>query len=289
MNLKHLQAFLTLSEEKSFTKTAAVLGCAQSGITSRIQMLEEECGVALFERIGKSVSLTAEGEQLLPYAKRMLSLAAEIDTLYQKAGRISIGVTESIAACLLGGMLKEFAAHRPGTEICLNILDGKNYIQMLRDGEIDLAIVFDLPVKSKAVRVLQKKQENVALVVASTHELAARHSISPEDLQSCGMLLPLPDCPYRKLFEQKLRQEGVQLKAALETGSVSVIKESSLCGVGIGLLPEFAVKKELVYHMLEKMNYTLEHPVYIQMLIHPDKRISKDLEHFLEIAGQRLA
>lgn len=288
MNLKHLQTFVTLSEEKNFTKTASVLGCAQSGITARIKLLEEECGVQLFERMGKGVSLTAQGEKLLPYARKMLALSSEIDALYQKPAQLCAGVSESVACFLLSDIIKEFSANCPDTEIILKILDGKNYIQMLRDGEIDLAIVLDLPVKNGLIHVLQKRRENIILAAASTHELALCHSITPEDLQSCGMLLPLPDCPYRKLFELKLLSEGIRPKTALETGSVSVIKESSLCGAGLGLLPEFAVKKELVYHMLEKINYKIEYPVYTQILTHRDKWLSKDLENFLEIAKRHL-
>ena len=90
------------------------------------------------------------------------------------------------------------------------------------------------------------------------------------------------------LFEQKLLSEGVRAQTALETDAVSVIKESSLTGVGIGLLPEFAVKKELIYHMLEKINYKTDYPIFSQLLIHKDKWISPDLEHFLEIAARHL-
>ena len=108
MNFKHLQTFYTLSKEKNFTKTAALLGCAQSNVTTQIRLLESELGVLLFERIGRHISLTPEGERLLPYAKKMLSLSEEISSLYHHPGRLTIGVTESIAVYLSGDILKEF-------------------------------------------------------------------------------------------------------------------------------------------------------------------------------------
>ena len=288
MNLKYLQTFLTLSEERSFTKTAARLGCAQSGVTAHIRLLETELGTQLFERIGKTVSLTSNGERLLPYARKMLSLSEEIHTLYQDSGRLTIGVSESVANYLLEDILKEFSAVYPHTEIILKIADSSRCLPMLKSGEIDLAIVLDIPVKQGAIQVLQKRKENIILAAASTHELSGSHTISPECFHTYGILLPPPDCPYRRLFEQKLLSEGIRIRAALETDSVSVIKAISLCGAGLGLLPEFAVKKELIYHMLEKINYKTDYPIYTQILIHQDKWLSPDLKNFIETAKRHL-
>ncbi len=289
MNLRHLQTFCTLSKEKNFTKTAALLGCAQSNVTTQIKLLESELGVLLFERIGKHISLTLEGERLLSYAKKILSLSEEISSLYKHPGRLTIGITESIAAYLSGDILKEFLALYPDTEIFLKMLDGKDFCEMLCNGEIDLAIVLDLPVKQNSIQILHSKKEPVLLTAASTHELSGKTNLSPSDFETYGILLPLPDCPYRILLEQQLLSEGIRIKPVLETDSVSVIKESSLCGIGLGLLPEFAVKKELIYHMLEKINYKTDFPIYTQILIHKDKWVSPDLEHFLEIAKRHLA
>ncbi|MBO5372573.1 MAG: LysR family transcriptional regulator [Lachnospiraceae bacterium] len=288
MNLKHLKTFLTLTEEKSFTKTASTLNCAQSGVTAQIKALEEELGVQLFERMGKNVTLTAEGKRLVPYAIKMLNLSAEIDTLYQNFSRLTIGITDSIATYLFGDILKEYTALCPDAEIFLKIIGDFDYCQMLRDGEIDLAIVLDIPVKNKHIQVLQKRKENIALFAASTHALSGKHSVTTEDFKTHAMLLPPSNCPYRQLLEQKLHTEGIRPKIALETDSASIIKESSLSGIGIGLLPEFAIKKELIYHMFEKINYKMDYPIYTQILMHQDKWISKNLAQFIDVAKRHL-
>ncbi len=288
MNLKHLNTFLTLSECRSFTKTAERLDCAQSGVTTQIRQLEEELQVRLFERMGKTVLLTAEGEQLLPYARRMLSLSSQITALYRTPGRLTIGVTESIASYQFENILREYTALCPDTEIFLKMLSGKDYCQMLTDGEIDLAIVLDLPVKNSTVQTLVKRKENIVLFASSTHDLSGKTHIIPEDFKTHAVLLPPPDCSYRRIFEHSLFLEGIRPKIALETNSVHVIKESSLCGIGLGLLPEFAVKKELIYHIFEKINYKLDYPVYTQLLMHQDKWISPDLQMFLTVAKRHL-
>ncbi len=103
------------------------------------------------------------------------------------------------------------------------------------------------------------------------------------------MLLPAKDCPYRTFLEQKLSADGILPKTALTADSTPVIKEMAICGAGLGLLPEFAIRKELIYHMLEKINYNTDFPVYTQLLMHPDKSVSKELRQFLEVAGRHIA
>ena len=289
MNLKHLTTFLTLCKEKNFTRTAAMLGLAQSGVTTHIKLLEEELGARLFDRIGKTVSLTPEGQMLIPHARKMLALSEEISRLYQRSGRLTIGVTESVANYLFGDILKEYSVLYPDTEIFLKTLGNKDYCQMLSCGEIDLAVVLDVPIRHTSIRVLQKRKETIILAASSTHELAAKSHITIRELASCPFLLPPPDCPYRISFEQKLHAEGILPKIALETDSVSMIKKSSLCGIGLGLLPEFAIRKELIYHMAEKINHISELngvSVYTQLLMHQDKWISPDLEQFLAVAAR---
>lgn len=288
MNLRYLETFLMLCEERSFTNTATRLGCAQSNVTAQIKQLENELSVRLFERMGKTVTITADGARLIPYAKKMLSLSDEMHTLSQTASRLTIGITESIATYLFGDILKEYTAHHPDTEIFLRLLTDEDYCEMLQNGEIDAVIVLDTAIRHKQIKVMQKRKENILLFTSSTHDLSGKTHITAEDFTKYATLLPPLFCSYRKLFEQKLHAEGIRPKIALETASAAVIKESSLCGIGIGLLPEFAVKKELIYHLFEKINYKTDFPVYTQILIHQDKWNSKYLEQFLEIAMRHL-
>ena len=78
MDLRQLNAFLTITKLQNFTAAANSLGYAQSTVTTQIKLLEEELGVKLFERMGKSISLTYEGKKLLPYAKQMIKLDSDI-------------------------------------------------------------------------------------------------------------------------------------------------------------------------------------------------------------------
>lgn len=77
MDLKQLQLFLMLSQTNSFTRTGEILGYSQSNVSSQISQLESELGGPLFNRHGHSITLTNKGNQLLPYAEKMISLSNE--------------------------------------------------------------------------------------------------------------------------------------------------------------------------------------------------------------------
>ena len=81
MTIVQLGTFLKIAETRSFTSAAAMLGYAQSTVTTQIKQLEEELGCLLFDRLGKNVILTAEGEKLSAYAEKILQLSRACGTL----------------------------------------------------------------------------------------------------------------------------------------------------------------------------------------------------------------
>lgn len=112
MDFKQLKTFITICDVKSFTSAAATLGYAQSTITTQIKMLEEDLGTTLFNRIGKTISLTNEGQQLLPYARQVLDLERSIynniSTSSNSSGNLVIGTPESLCNQLVPQIIKFF-------------------------------------------------------------------------------------------------------------------------------------------------------------------------------------
>ena len=148
MELRHLYTFLVLSELNSFTQTAQQLNYAQSSVTAQIQKLEEELGVHLFERLGKSVFLTPEGQQLIPYAQKLTALAQEISQIYAPAGTsgcLRIGAAESLGIYRLPAIIRAFKAAHPQTDLHLDIVDTTAIKTLLTKNAIDIAFTLDIP------------------------------------------------------------------------------------------------------------------------------------------------
>lgn len=284
MDLKHLNAFLVVSHTRNFTKAAEYLNYAQSNVTTQIQQLEEELHVKLFDRIGKSISLTPEGETLLPYAQKMLSLSSDITDLYSSKdnGRIIIGASESLSIYKLPTILSHFKQTYPDVDIFIKVIDTPDFVPALNNNEIDIALAIEPKIMDKTLVSVFEKNEPVSLYALPTHPLAKCKKIAPIDLIDMPLILTGPDCCYRKLFERELLAYHIEPKIILSTGSVPVIKMSTLSGLGACVLPELVVHKELENKELIRLNYDVSCPIQAQLIHHKDKWISPTLTNFIQ-------
>lgn len=286
MDLKHLQTFLALCEFQNFTRTAEYLHYAQSNVTAQIQQLEKELNVRLFERLGKKVTLTSSGRELVPYAKRMLHLSEDIKTKFSEddIGRIIVGASESICIYKLPAVIKEFQTTHPAAELYLRVLDTSDYIPLLADNTIDIAITLDLPVNNPNIMSAVQTDEVISFFSSPDHILSEKQNISIHDIAEHRLILTGKDCCYRKMFEKELTEAALISKIALETSSLQVIKQAVLSGLGICLLPEMAVQMELKSKELAKINYQTDYHIVSQVLYHKDKWISPNLSDFIELS-----
>lgn len=284
MNLKHLNTFLVLSKIKNFTKTAEYLHYAQSNVTTQIKQLEEELNVKLFERIGKNVIITAEGERLIPYAGKMLALSSEIKDIYTaplNQKRIVIGASESLSIYKLPNILKEYRKKYPDVEIFLKLLYTSNIIPLLTDNTIDIAFILEVPINTESTITAFIKDEPICVLAAEEHGITAKEDVAIYDFKDIPMILTNKDCCFCKCFRNSLANASIVPKIILETSSIQVIKENTLSGLGLCLLPEFTVKKELDNNSIKHISYETNYNVSAQLIYHKDKWVSPHLLDFI--------
>lgn len=286
MELKHLHTFFALSEIRNFTKTAEYLHYAQSNVTTQIQQLEEELGVKLFERLGRNVALTAEGMELIPYARQMLNLSQEVKLKFsqQNRGRITIGASESIGIYRLPEIIKRFQRQYPNVDLYLRMLDAEEVVPMLVNNIIDMAFILDLPIDYANTTTVWQMDETIGLFAAPGHPLAKQSAVEVTALADVSLILTEKECCYRKLFDKDLMESTVTPRIVLETSSLQVIKETTLSGLGICLLPQLAVEKELAHQELIPINYKIKGKIVSQLIHHKDKWVSPQMENFIDLA-----
>ena len=143
MEFRQLQSFCTVANTLSFTRAANLLGYAQSSITTQIQQLEDELEAKLFERLGKSIVLTSEGECFLIYAKQILhlSLTAKeaVSGSITPKGSIVIGAPESLCVHRLPLVLQEYRKRYPEVKISLKTGTCSDFAHWLKTHTIDIA------------------------------------------------------------------------------------------------------------------------------------------------------
>lgn len=289
MELKHLNTFLILSKIKNFTKTAEYLNYAQSSVTTQIQQLEKDLNVRLFERIGKNVTLTLEGEKLIPYATKMLSLSSDIEKMYansENSGRIVIGASESISIYRLPKIIKVYKKKHPDVDLFLMLLDSSDFIPLLADNTIDIAFTMDHPITDKSTTSLLNIDESICVLSKPEHPLALKKTVSIQDFADTPMILTGHGCCYRNMFERDLSMFNISPKIVLETGSIHVIKQTALSGLGLCILPELTVQNELKNGILVKLSYETNYNIVSQLICHKDKWISPNLRDFITVVKQ---
>lgn len=289
MDFRQLNTFLTIGKLQSFTAAANELGYAQSTITTQIKTLEEELGVKLFDRIGKNISLTHEGRKLLPYAKQMIKLSSDIKNVVfheeKPSGTLTIGAAESLCVIRLPEILKEYRRLYPDVEVSLKFGSCADFRHFLKDSIIDVAFSLGRKIESEDFISEIEIDEPMLLLAYPGHHLIGKESVFPKDIEDEPLILTETGCSYRAAFENILSEYNVKSNLVLETGSVQAIKQFTMSGLGITLLPKVSVEDEVKSGKLIPLNWKgPDFGVISQVIYHKDKWISPALSAFLKLA-----
>ncbi|MDF2570333.1 MAG: gltC 1 [Sporomusa sp.] len=289
MEFRQLKTFVTTTKLSSFTKAANDLGYAQSTITSQIQALEEELGTMLFERLGKQIKLTKDGEHLYTYANQILKLSDEAKDLISSSlipkGSLIIGTAESLCLHRLPEVFNTFRSQYPNVEIKIHFDTGSDYRTILRKNIIDIVFFLDVPCNENDLITHVLFDEPMAVIAAPNHPLAKKKQIIPQDLSGQSLILTAAGCSYRQIFESILTQAGAKPVSVMGVSSNEVIKKFVCDGWGIGFLPHVVVNQELTNNQLITLPWAgPAFDIKAQLIYHKDKWISPALRAFIDLA-----
>lgn len=249
LDTRQLRAFQELARHQSFTSAARALHLTQSAVSHSIKALESTLDVALFERQGKTVRLTTAGEGLLPHAvdilSRMQRAIDQIDTLRHPGhGRLAVGATTSMSHAVLPAVLREFRESFPNYEVTISTDDTRQLLALIGNGEIDVAIGMALTGTS-SYKFDALFEDQIAMMMAPIHPLAAKPTISPADLLDQDFIIYSRDSETFRLLARGFEETKARLRGHFQVGSMATIKEMTRLGLGIGLLAPWVAQKEL--------------------------------------------
>ncbi len=146
MELRQLEYFVTVADQRSFTRAAELLHVAQPGVSSQLRQLEREIGQDLLDRSGRRVRLTAAGAAVLPYARAALSAAGGVrevaDELAElRRGQAAFGMVTGCGGIGVPDLLAAFHAAHPAIEISLLEDASDRLAAGVRDGSLDVALI----------------------------------------------------------------------------------------------------------------------------------------------------
>lgn len=286
MDLIYMKSFLEVARCQSFTKAAENLGYVQSSVTAQIQKLEQEYGVVLFERYGRSMRLTSAGEQLRETFARILELYDDSKrTIARQAkGILEIGTIESLMAFLLPPLFHRFLQSFPEINLQVNELTEPSILQAIRTGQLDVGILMDLPIDDEDIESIIVRQEPLVLVAHPEHPLSALQHVGVADLNGQYLIVTEQGCTYRAALERLLGQHGINYQILHEFGSLEAIKQCVSYGLGIALVPRITVTRELIERTLVTLPFThTDITFYTQIVHHKKKWLSPAIRHLIDL------
>lgn len=286
MEIKQLITFSHAAENLNFTQTAKLLNFAQSSVTAQIKALEDEIGTPLFERLGKRLLLTEAGHQFKRYAEKMIRLSEEAimaaNGEEEPIGALIIGAQESQCTYRLPPILKEFKAAFPKVKLIFKPAHSDEMARkQLMEGVLDIAFIMDKVRPEGSLRVERLIKEELKLVVGPNHPNSI---LSIEDLKNETLLLTETGCSYRMMLEDSLKSAGVYPLDKIEFVSIEAIKQCVIAGLGVALLPEMVVKKDIKEGRMREFRWKASvSPIFTQIAWHKDKWMTAPLEAFIRL------
>lgn len=290
MELRNIRTFLCAAEQCSFSRAAEILGYSQSTVTTQIQQLEQELETLLFERIHKTVRLTASGAEFVGYAQKILRTAEDAKSamrrLPDESGELRIAMAESLCSSFFPEILERYHERYPKVELCIMTGGTDDMFSMLRRNEADMVYTLDRRIYSSDLVTALEKKEDVYFVASPEYALAERQ-FELSDLPDCGFILTEKDMSYRKRLDELMASKSLEISPFLELGNVDMIRTLVERNCGISFLPAYAVKESLREGRLVRLNVKDANiEVWRQLLYHKNKWVTPQMQAMIDLINE---
>lgn len=250
MDTQHLLAFVAIAETGSFSAAGERLHLTQPAISKRIAILEEQLNSALFDRIGRQISLTQAGQSLLPKAKSILQEVASAqraiaDLKGEVRGKLSIATSHHIGLHRLPPYLRDFSQRYPDVKLDLHFLDSEQAYHEILQGRFDLAVITLAQEEDPRIAADIIWQDQLRFVVAKNHPLAKTQHLELADLTPYQAIMPDTNTYTTRLIKDLFDRQQQTLDITMVTNHLDTIKMMVAIGLGWGVLPESMLDDEL--------------------------------------------
>lgn len=246
-----LISFMKIVDTNSFTKAADALALTQPAVSQHIHNLEEELGVKLFIRSHNQLRLTANGEIVDKYARRLLAISNNlIQSLKDEKENVSsltVGITHSVESSQIVEALAEYSNQSKGLTIKVVTDTVENLHKMIRNFELDFLII-NGKLKDSKLNYMTMDTDCLVLAVSPTHRLASQNTVTLEELKKEKLILRLPTSNTISLFDQALNQNNLSVNdfdVVLEMDNIATIKDLIRQNFGVSVLSKSACMDEI--------------------------------------------
>ncbi|MCC3385876.1 LysR family transcriptional regulator [Enterocloster citroniae] len=241
MDIDYIHEFVVLADTGNYMEAADKLFLTQSSLTRHIQKLEADLGVLLFDRSTRHIELNKYGNLFMPYARQISQLQKEYTTTFcnelnRERGTIRIGAIPVMTQYQITDILARFQQENRNFMLDIQEADSLKLIQMLRDEEIDFAVIRESDDASSAFCKIPITQDTLAALMPAGHPLAVKDHIELKQLYRDSFLLLGRDTFMYSLCVRECRSAGFEPHIAFTSNRVDNIIGLVSKGMGVGLL-----------------------------------------------------
>ncbi|MCL6457388.1 MAG: LysR family transcriptional regulator, partial [Gorillibacterium sp.] len=242
MDIRHLEYFVEVAREKSFTKASQNMHITQPTVSKMIKTLEDELGVILFQRAFKQLELTDSGKAIFNQAQEIIGafhhLTIELgDLMNLKKGSIRIGLPPTAGSIFFPRIMGEFKKKYPDIEIKLFEIGSKKVERGVEEGTLDLGITCTPPSGKDRFETVTLVKDPLMLAVAPSHSLAGRESVELSELCNESFVMYPEDFSLYDRIKEQCSIRGFQPKIICESSQWNFLVELAAAELGIALIP----------------------------------------------------
>ncbi|PYY25783.1 LysR family transcriptional regulator [Paenibacillus illinoisensis] len=257
MIMESLKVYITVVEQRNFSRAAELLHLSQPGVSLHIRKLEKEFDVKLMHRSPKWVKLTEAGELLYVRAKEMVNLyeSAKLDIARLQddvSGSLQIGASFTIGEYVLPRLFSSFARQYPEVAMEVFIGNSSQVVEAIRDNKMDFGLIEE-DIEAQDLTVTPFMKDELIIVAAEGYPLNASVNADLEQLQDQVWILREMGSGTRSSSDRFLAQTGLRVNRSYVFNSSQGVKEAVFSGLGIAMLSRWVVKRELSAGMLKEI------------------------------------
>ncbi|SFB28778.1 DNA-binding transcriptional regulator, LysR family [Amycolatopsis marina] len=241
LEMRHLRATVAVADAGSYTAAAREFHVAQSSMSRTVLEVEQRLGVPLFERTTRRVRPTADGEQFLTIARRLLTdfdaaLSHFEGYLAGARGAVSIAALPSLAATLLPPVLSAFRGARP--EVTVSVRDGlsREVLDHVTEGTVDMAVTVAATVPS-TLHARHVAVDRFVCVFPPGHRFGARQNLKWTDLTGKPFVAFDRTSSIRTYVDRTLTEHGIELGPVTEARNIGAVAGLTAAGLGVSVVP----------------------------------------------------
>lgn len=255
INLFYLKTFVTVTKTRSFRITAERNAITQPAVSQHIRILERTLETTLFERRGKTTSLTPAGQAFLPYAENILRQYEEArmrvhETDKKFIGTIRIATIYSVGLYELKMAVAKFIKKYPDIHLHMEYHHNTAIYEMVMNRSVDFGIVA-FPNGKKGIVTRTFVEDNLIFVQSPLHQIVKKKNIALKDLDQVKFISFSPTIPTGKTIYRFFSDKRIHPNILHEYDNIELIKNAAVLGLGCALLPRNTIDRELKDGSLE--------------------------------------